>query len=255
MTQLALEGLAAERDDLVQTLESLDESEWNAASGAPGWRVRDLVAHVAATHHGVVDPSVLPGAAGNEGRVDERRAWSIEQVFDELVTYTAESHERFAAAQQPPQCDRVMTMGAFGAHPASSLADLYLFDLYGHFRVDLLAPLGRAEPPRDEARLRPTVEWMMAALSPMCGTAIGAALAAPVTIELVGAAAGSWTIAPAGEGISVRPGADPDSIATIASSDHDFVVWASERRPWRTVAVTRGDAAAVGRALDAIRVF
>jgi len=252
MTHLALEGLQAERDDLLQTIRSLDEHEWSAASGAPGWRVRDLVAHVAATHHGVVDPSVLPDATGNEGRVEERRAWTVEQVVDELSVFTEKSLQRFAAAQQS---ERVMTMGAFGTHPASSLADLYLFDLYGHFRADLLAPLGRAEPPRDHSRLRPTIDWMIAALAPMCGNAIARVQAEPFTLSLDGPGGGTWTVVPAADSVSVKSGRDPGSVATVSSTDHDFVLWGSQRRSWRDLAKVDGARDRVAQALDAIRIF
>jgi uncharacterized protein (TIGR03083 family) len=252
MSQLALEGLQAERDALLATLGELSVDEWNAASGAPGWRVRDLVAHIAATHHGVVDPAVLPGKGGNEERVRERQAWSIEQVVDEFATYTEQSQTRFAAAQHS---DRVMTMGAFGTHPASSLADLYLFDMYGHSRADLFGPLARAEPPRDEARLQPTIAWMMAALAPMCGEALHPQLDAPLTITLSGPGSGTWCVARDNGAVVVRAGDAPDRVATIRSSDHEFVVWGSQRRSWRELASVDGDVERVAPALDAIRVF
>ncbi len=252
MSQLALEGLQAERDALLATLDELTDDEWNATSGAPGWRVRDLVAHVAATHHGVVDPTVLPGQGGNEARVDERRTWSIAQVVDEFATYTEQSKTRFAAAQRS---DRSMTMGAFGTHPASSLADLYLFDMYGHYRVDLLAPLERAEPPRDAARLQPTIAWMMAALAPMCGEAMRAHVDDPLIITLSGPGGGTWSIVRANGSIAVREGDTPGCVATIASTDHDFVVWGSQRRSWRDLATVDGEVDRATPALDAIRIF
>ncbi len=252
MSQRALEGLQAERDALLATLGELSDDEWNTPSGAPGWRVRDLVAHVAATHHGVVDPAVLPGPGGNEERVDERRQWSTAHVVDEFATYTEQSHARFAAAQSS---DRALTMGAFGTHPASSLADLYLFDMYGHYRADLLPPLGRAEPPRDAARLQPTIAWMMAALAPMCGDAMHAHLTAPLTIALTGPGGGSWTVMRDNGAVVVCNAEQAEAAAIVRSSDHDFVVWGSQRRSWRDLAHVDGEVERVAPALDAIRVF
>jgi uncharacterized protein (TIGR03083 family) len=252
MSQLALEGLRAERDAMLATLGELSDDEWNAASGAAGWRVRDLVAHVAATHHGVVDPAVLPGKGGNEARVDERRVWNIEDVVDEFATFTEQSQARFAAAQSS---DRVMTMGTFGTHPAGSLADLYLFDMYGHYRADLLAPLARAEPARDAARLAPTVAWMMAALPPMCGESLHPHLDAPLTIALTGPGGGTWSIERDNGSVGAEAGDAPNAIATVTSSDHDFVVWGSQRRSWRELARVDGDRERAAPALDVIRIF
>src|SRR6478609_4604238 len=52
-------------------------------------------------------------------------------------------------------------------------AGIFLFDGYCHLRNDILKPNGpidRPEPPRDEQRLRPTLEWMLAGLPWMCAS-------------------------------------------------------------------------------------
>src|SRR5262249_31487694 len=151
--------------------------------------------------------------------------------------------------------DRVMTMGAFGTHPAANLADLYLFDMYGHYRADLLAALDRAEPPRDAARLQPTVAWMMAALAPMCGEAVHPHIDAPIAITLDGPGGGTWSIERENGRVVVCEGDATDPVATVASSDHDFVLWGSQRRSWRELTRVDGDRERVAPALDAIRIF
>jgi hypothetical protein len=44
-------------------------------------------------------------------------------------------------------------------------------------------------------------------------------------------------------------------MAAVASSDHDFVVWGSQRRSWRELAQVDGDAERAACVLDAIRIF
>ena len=46
---------------MLDVLRGLDADEWNAPSGDAGLSVRDLVAHVASTHHGVMDRRAPPG--------------------------------------------------------------------------------------------------------------------------------------------------------------------------------------------------
>lgn len=62
--QRAIEALAADRAVLLRIGHDLDPEGWNAASGCPGWSVKDLVAHMGALFWGAVDPTALPDASG-----------------------------------------------------------------------------------------------------------------------------------------------------------------------------------------------
>jgi hypothetical protein len=140
----------------------------------------------------------------------------------------------------------------------SILPSTFLFDAYCHLRHDVLAPTGpieRPQPPRDEQRLRPTLEWMLAGLPWMCADALAPVVQRPLTLELSGPGGGTWTIAPSPERVSVTEGADPSGAATVRSTTHDFVVWGTKRRPWRDSVEVEGDEAYAAAVLDAVKII
>jgi hypothetical protein len=96
---------------------------------------------------------------------------------------------------------------------------------------------------------------MMAALAPMCGEAIHPHLDAPLAITLTGPGGGTWSIARDNGAVRVLADDASDRMAAVASSDHDFVVWGSQRRSWRELAQVDGDTERAARVLDAIRIF
>ncbi len=151
-------------------------------------------------------------------------------------------------------------MGDFGTHPMSILPSLYLFDAYTHLRNDILAPSGpidRVDPPRDEMRLRPTVEWMLAQLPWMCEAALAPVVDRPLTLILDGPGGGTWTIAAGGDDgrVSVTEGAVGDPAATVAGTDHDFAMWGTKRAPWRGLVKVEGDESYAARVLDAVQLY
>ncbi len=96
----------------------------------------------------------------------------------------------------------LIPMGDLGTHPMAIMASTFLFDNYAHLRNDMLRPNGpidRPEPPRDEKRLRPTIEWMLAGLPWMCAEELQAVVDKPITLTLEGAGGGTWTIGPGGD--------------------------------------------------------
>ena len=56
MTVQALNALHTVKGDLDLLLGGLTEDEWNAPSACPGWRVRDVVAHLGASAHEIIEP-------------------------------------------------------------------------------------------------------------------------------------------------------------------------------------------------------
>jgi|tagenome__1003787_1003787.scaffolds.fasta_scaffold20806947_3 uncharacterized protein (TIGR03083 family) len=264
MSTLGVEGLRAERDATLTIVKSFTDDEWNAPSDCEGWAVRDVVAHVASVLHGVADPSVMPDmSAGTEqameGPVAERRAWTIDDVIAEFETYSAQVADLAASVQEPPMSETMLPMNDLGTHPMAIMPNLFLFDNYCHLRNDILQPNGpidRPEPPRDEQRLAPVVEWMLAALPWMCSEKL-AFVDRPVTLSITGAGGGTWSIGPGGEDgrLRVSEGAAAGSAATITSDSHDFVIWGSQRRPWNALAQVEGDTDYAARVLDAIKIF
>jgi uncharacterized protein (TIGR03083 family) len=263
MSELAVDGFRAERDAILTVAKSLSEDEWNLPSDCRGWAVRDVFGHMACTLHGVTDPAFLPDtSSGTENAMEppvaERRTWPIEQVLDEYETYSAQAAEVFASVQAPGIAEAPLAMGELGTHAMSILPSTFLFDAYCHLRHDVLAPTGpidRPQPPRDEQRLRPTAEWMLAGLPWMCAEALAPVVRRPLTLELSGPGGGMWTIAPGPERVSVTEGADPAAAATARSTTHDFVVWGTKRRPWRDSVEIDGDEAYAAAVLDAVKII
>jgi hypothetical protein len=213
----------------------------------------------------VIDPAFLPDMTGDpeaamENPVAERRSWTLDQVIEEFTTYSAQARDIFAMAQAEPMASTLLPMGKLGTHPMSILASTFLFDTYCHLRNDILAPNGpidRPEPPRDEQRLAPTIEWMLAGLPWMCSDALAPIVDRPIVLTLEGPGGGSWTIAPGGPDgrVALDAGIDPAAAATVTSSGHDFVIWGTHRRPWAGMTKISGDDAYATTVLDAINII
>ena len=250
MSRLAVAGLRAESAAVAQIARTLSVAEWNAPSDCDGWAVRDVIAHMASIMHGVIDASWMPDLSGNteeamEVPVADRRAWSVEEVLAEFEKFSGRLADLGAAMQEPPIADTPLSMHDLGVHPTSMLPSSFLFDTYCHLRNDILEPNGpihRPEPPRDEMRLRPTIEWMLAGL-PWMSTAQLAFVDRPIHLTLVGVGGGTWSIGPGGEEgrVLVRKSPLDSAPVTVTSDTHDFVVWATRRRPWSRFTTIAGD--------------
>jgi uncharacterized protein (TIGR03083 family) len=264
VSRLGVEGLRAESDAVINIAKSLSEGEWNAPSDCDGWAVRDVIAHMASIMHGVADPALMPDfSSGTEGAMEppvaERRSWTVEEVLAEFETYSGQLVDLGATLQDPPMSETLLPLGDLGTHPMSIVPSTFLFDTYCHLRNDILKPNGpieRPEPPRDEMRLRPTIEWMLAGLPWMCVEQL-AFVDRPITLTLTGVGGGTWSIGPGGEDgrVLVREGASSDAAATVTSDAHDFVIWGTQRRPWSQLATMSGDAAYARRVLDGIKII
>jgi hypothetical protein len=236
MSKLALSGLLAEREAMLELMNDLSDDEWHAPSAEDGKRVRDIVAHIGFTHRLLTETPKLPDG------IDPlvlRGNWDVEAVVEEFERFTEASAAVFGRMQA---ISRPREMGDFGTHPTSELPDLYLFDMYGHLRGDLLKPYGpidRPEPQRDDVRLIPVVQWMLAAQPQMCP------VDATITLALEGPAGGEFTIGLENGG----------PVATVRCTDHEFVLWGTQRSSWREFVKIDGDEAAAARTLDAIRVI
>ena len=155
--------------------------------------------------------------------------------------------------------EALLPMGDLGTHPMAIMPCTFLFDNYCHLRNYILKPNGpiaRPEPPRDEMRLAPTIEWMLAGLPWMCAEKL-AFVDRPINLTLTGAGGGTWSIGPGGEDgrVLVSEGPAPGAVATVTSDSHDFVVWGTQRRPWKSLTTVDGDTAYAARILDAFKII
>jgi uncharacterized protein (TIGR03083 family) len=263
MTKQAVESLRADHEWLLEVAPTFSAEEWSAASDCEGWSVQDVVAHMTQVFRQMVDPGSLPPGdpSGKTERNQDRyveamRPLSSDEVLAEYRKLGEQALEGLAGIQS---VDSPIAMGDLGSYPLHMVANAFAFDHFTHIRVDLLAPMGpleRTAPPSDELRLEPTVDWMLAGLPQMTPGALSW-LEAPVTLSLTGPGGRDVHIAPSGEGnVEVRDGQAPGSIASVQSSSADFVVWATQRRDWRTLPVSiAGQADVAERFCDAVHVF
>ncbi|HEY6791860.1 MAG TPA: maleylpyruvate isomerase family mycothiol-dependent enzyme [Trebonia sp.] len=102
-------GLAAARVSTAQLADAVavvDDEQWELPSACAGWRVIDVIAHLAALAHEAVEPPAPDPALpknrerDHDLRVDERRGRSHAEVIDEWRRFTPRQLEILAAGQR-----------------------------------------------------------------------------------------------------------------------------------------------------------
>ena len=252
--------------DAFAVFESLDAEEWARPSGCSGWRVQDVAAHMSSNFKETSEPSPppepplppMPAERLMDMLVQPRVEWTADQVLSELTTYAPRAVATLKALQEEPVASAPLTVADLGTYPMHMLADAYAFDVYCHLRVDVVAPHGpidRPVPPADEARLGPTIGWMLAGLPQMQGPAFGA-LDRPVVLELTGPGGGTWSVVGTGEGyVAVEPGTASGSGAVVTSDGHSFVLWGTKRDDWRNHVTIDGDEGLASSFLDTLNII
>jgi uncharacterized protein (TIGR03083 family) len=265
MSAEAIDALSAERAHVLDRISSLTDHEWQLPSDCDGWRVQDVIAHMSAVFVTVsggttarAEPASDDAERNADAAVDERRAWSSNDVAAEYERSSEAAIAGLAALQGTPMGDTVIPLGNLGSHPMHLLADALAFDHYCHLRHDLIQPGGPLERPLlpvDDLRLRPTMLWMLAGLPQMCADAL-AMLDRPVDLVFEGPGGGTWSLMPGTPLVSVEPGQAEGAVATITSTAHDFVSWGTKRRNWRDMGVhLEGDTDYATAVLDAINII
>jgi len=266
MTHQAIDGLNAEVARAKELFASLSPDEWAAASGCSGWRVQDVVLHMAAVYQSIaapdsieIDTSAAEGAeASAEMVVQARQDWTAEQVMAAYDEWAPQGVAALAALQEPPMAQTVVPLADLGSHPMHILGNAIAFDHYCHLRHDIGAAVPRAaELPHDPQVLGPAVEWMLAGLPQMCATALAAGPQQAVNILFEGPHEQQVQVAPAAAGDefwSVSAEAD-ESAPTIRTSVHDFISWATQRADWRATSSGDTDNADAAAVLDAINII
>lgn len=256
MSAMTLEAVNAHEsfnDRIVEVAGSFDNQEWRAPSACAGWRVKDVIAHMAVGARAMIDPVPLPKThieppANRERQhdmhVELRHDWSPAEVLAEFKTYGAQRLERLRAAQEEPLASDEIALGELGTYPMHSLANAYAFDYYCHLYEDICGPLGPIErelPEVTHEEIYPVVQWMMWGLPQMQGPELDASLFAPITIELAGPGASTWTISRPDptKGLRVEESGGGDVLVT--SSATDFVSWGTARSPWYRACTIEGD--------------
>jgi len=267
MSARGVEAFRAERDEVLKVAKSLSADEWAMASDCDGWRVQDVIAHMANVCRTVVDPgSLAPGVPGDleatqAAQAEAHRDWTADAVLADYEDVSGKAVESVIGLQAPGMAETVIPIENAGHYPLHMVVNAFAFDHYCHLRYDVLRPSGpidRPAPPSDDVRLGATMEWLLAGLPQMPGDAIRDAVTRPVALALTGPGGGTWTIMPAGDDglVEVADGLDGDPAATITSSTDDFIVWATHRRPWSELSVElSGDDTYASEVIEAIHLF
>jgi uncharacterized protein (TIGR03083 family) len=242
----ALDTIRADGDALLTIGAGLTQEQWGAPSGCPGWRVQDVVTHMANLFWLLADPAKLPDLGGlpteqaQEIAVQARRGMP---GADALADYGHARQPGLEKLAELAALDLEIPLGDLGTYPAALLPAAYSFDHYTHIRADLFPPRGPltgTQPPSDEGRLGPVLDWIEAALPQQ-----NPAAAAACTLELEVTGAGAR---------SIRFGAGLPK-ATVQSDGPALVCWVTQRGSWAELSVRAdGDDAALATA-QTLKVF
>ena len=268
MSERGLEALRVEREEVLAVARSLTADEWSQPSDCDGWRVQDVINHMANVFRNFVDPGAnapaIPGQteATQDAQVDACRGWDSNRVLDDYEQTSAKGLEAIAGFVTGPMADTVVPLDDLGSHPLHRLANALAFDHFCHLRNDILRPNGPIErpvPPSDDLRVGAVIEWLLPGVPQMSPPALAEALERPVALRLTGPGGGEWTLQRTAEGapevVEGLGGASPVA-ATVTSPATEFVLWATHRRPWREREVSLdGDVDLATRVLDAVHVF
>lgn len=270
MSEQGVEALWVDRAEVLAVTRTLSDDEWAAPSDCAGWRVQDVVAHMANVCRSVVDPGALaPGVPGDleatqAAQADAHRDWTSARVLADYEEVTERAVGMLAGLQAPEIAETVVPIEDAGHYPLHLVANALAFDHYCHLRNDILRPNGpidRPAPPSDGLRVGATLEWLIAGLPQMHAEGLRAAVTGPVELRLTGPGGGEWSILPAtddehDEPVAVAPGGATEPQTIITSPASEFMIWGTRRRPWREreVGVT-GDDALATQVLDAIHLF
>ncbi len=252
-------ALRQERAALLALCRDLDDAEWRTPSAAEGWRVQDVVAHLASGFHGVFTPTVLTMMRSkdiertNDVLVDERRGWAPAHTLAEYERWSGRVISVATAICRTPLAALHVPLGELGRFPFRLLlAGAFVFDHHTHLRHDIVPALSRPMPTTDANRMAVVLEWMLAVLSNQLRAARPPWLTQPVGITLDGPGGGSWLVHPDG---SVTAGPVDAAVAQIAGTALAFPQWGTRRADWRECDVRiSGDSEYGSRFLDELNV-
>jgi len=267
MSERGVEAFRADRDEVLKIAKTLSAEEWAMASDCDGWRIQDVVAHMANVCRTVVDPgSLAPGVPGDleatqAAQAEAHRSWTADEVLADYEDLSGKALESVVGLQAPGMAETVIPIENAGHYPLHMVVNAFAFDHYCHLRFDVLRPNGpidRPVPPSDDTRLGASLEWLLAGLPQMAADPMRDTVTRPVALALTGPGGGTWTIHPAaGDGlVQMADGVEGEVAATITSTTDDFILWGTHRRHWteRSVELS-GDETYAAQVIDAIHLF
>jgi uncharacterized protein (TIGR03083 family) len=257
-------ALRAETDAMRQLALDLSPEEWSTPSAAPGWSVKDVIAHLAATCRGMFNPAwtvrllrTTDLEGGNNRDVGVRIDWTPAQVRTEYQRWSPRFTQLQTVIATAPAVRALrLRIGDLGRYPAEMLAAASVFDHWTHHAHDIVPVLDRPPPATDANRMATVVEWMLSGLEQMCSDSMKWA-DRTVDLTLTGPGGWSWTITPVGGGrLQVRPASGGRGCVHVTGACADFPLWATRRIPWQQCDIGMTGAASYGgRFLDSINII
>jgi uncharacterized protein (TIGR03084 family) len=192
------DDLSAETGRLDEVLGGIGEDDWDAPSAAAGWRVRDVVLHLAQTEELVVasangDPAPWGQHPGETVEDLVARAVKAERDTPAAAVYQRWRTARTAALDALRDCPPGTRLPwATNALSPATLATTRLAEHWAH-ALDITGPLGIGYP--DTERLR-HIAWLATRTLPYA-LAVAGQPAGPVRCVLTAPGGGTWEFGPA----------------------------------------------------------
>ncbi|MGQ0625817.1 MAG: maleylpyruvate isomerase N-terminal domain-containing protein [Sporichthyaceae bacterium] len=240
MSEAGVTGLTLMISDTLEVLRQLSDQDWDAESGCDGWSVKDLVNHLAATFTVVIDPvNALDGVTAevsleaiNDVMVSAGADMSPAEVLESYTSQKDDALAAVTAVQGPDFAEARAVLGDVGEYQVGWFANALCFDHLCHLHHDVLAPSGPVKlsaPPLDEARLGPSLDWLIEVIPQWSKAPLAAALTAPVDVTFTGLAPKQFQLRPTGADIvEVVLGASGAG-ASITSDALDAIGWLTGR--------------------------
>ena len=255
------QAVLAQRTRTVALLESLDESTWEAEV-VPGWRVREVAAHLITTDEGAVTGRLMRLGL-TQRPMSEIEAWNEEQVgrwADRPIPSLVQALEKWGtrlsrlARRTPGIVARRSLPTPLGTVSLLWLAMLRVYDEWVHGE-DVRRAVGR---PSDDAptSVEPVARQLLAALPLQTLPLISPAATGTVTLRFsdLDLPSVGFDLGEQRYGTTITGG------STIVAAAAPFVMVAAHRDPWRDAEAAgalkiEGDREAAETFLDALTVI
>jgi hypothetical protein len=176
-----------------------------------------------------------------------------------LASYTGQKDEALAAVtelQKPEYRGATAVLGDVGEYELHWFANALCFDHLCHLHADLLAPRGPAKsmaPIIDEARLSPTLDWLIEVIPQWSGAGLADVFTAPVDVVLTGITTKRFQLQPAASNrVAIELGASGAG-ASISGDSLEAVSWLTGRSDKTLATSLDGDTALAAAVLAAMK--
>ena len=254
-------ALRDERSELLRFCADLTESEWFTTSAAPGWQVKDVLAHIGAGCHSLFTPAALVMLGSkdiertNDVMVDAQRSRAPGDVLDEYTRWSARVMRLSGVVAATPLKALRLRFAELGRFRLDLLlGSALVFDQHTHLRFDMAPALGRDVAPTDDNRMSVVIEWMLAVLGDQLQSARPDWMDQPVRLTLSGLGGGCWSIN--GDGTIIAGETHKRPAAAIFATAEQFPEWGTHRAAWRDQTVTiDGDLDYGTKFLDTVNII